>query len=365
MPATKSQDGIGLCYGFSSTTLLENYRCRTQNVNCLDASESLSPMDVSSYYRNTTSKSVQESGNANKVLNNIKKSNRKIVKESCAKYSSLVKKANSLYVPDEGQGWRYLTSIWNALKAKSRTIPSDQVSCIATTIKNEIKGLSTPVWQIQDAIKTADSLENFLYKTIVPLECMNENNMISIPDFDVKSFPAYGANYTAIDLSNKIENVLMNNIPVEISICTNNTNDVKCPDGYGHSVTLFAIKEACNPLGECRTMVRVKNSYGWGWQRDNGDGWVDLNSLAKSSMRQDSFNNINWIQKPGTVLSSKMLERTGYNTDAEVIKSKSVKNDDPKIVPKKYKDFQGIFKCPNNTYLDHYEEGCVPYMEMK
>ncbi len=45
----KAQDGIGLCYGFSATTLLENYRCREFKLDCQSSENLMSSLDVTSY----------------------------------------------------------------------------------------------------------------------------------------------------------------------------------------------------------------------------------------------------------------------------------------------------------------------------
>src|SRR4051812_39031710 len=51
LPVTpsRSQDGLGICYGFSATSLLEHYRCRELKLDCSNPSEFLSTLDVTSY----------------------------------------------------------------------------------------------------------------------------------------------------------------------------------------------------------------------------------------------------------------------------------------------------------------------------
>ena len=48
----KAQDDIGICYGFSATSLLENYRCKELNLDCSDPKNFISTLDVTSYYKN-------------------------------------------------------------------------------------------------------------------------------------------------------------------------------------------------------------------------------------------------------------------------------------------------------------------------
>lgn len=364
MTPTKSQDGIGLCYGFSSTSLLENYRCRELKLNCLDSAQQLSPLDVSSYYLNSSSRAIQEAGDTETLLKNFRNSPRKLAKEECAKYSSLVYKANQRFLPSEGQGWQYLIANWNEFKKKNQFQQIQEVSCTVGSLKSHISGLNTPADQLEDAFLNATSIENFLYKAILPQECLTEDKMASVPDFALYSYPEYPATYTQKNLSDKIESILLNNIPLEMSICTVESAPTACPAGEGHSIVLYGIREACSSVAEdCRTMVRVKNSYGWGWQRDNNDGWVDLETLTKASMGLSNFSNIAWMQKPGTRLENKKLKRTGY-ISSQVPTNIKGSDDIPKIPssrPEIYKYYKGIWKCPGGTFSDRYDTGCVPY----
>lgn len=361
MSPTKSQDGIGLCYGFSSTSLLENYRCRELKLNCLDPAQHLSPLDVSSYFLNRDPRSIQEAGNANTLLNNFRHSRKKLASENCAKYSSLVYKASKEFKASEGQGWKLLVDSWNQFKNKNIFQKAQQVSCVVGSLKLQITGLQTPADQIEDAFLTATSLENFLFKAIMPTQCLEEDKLVSIPDFAINSYPAFQEKYNEETLANKIESVLLNNIPLEMMICTEEAAKNSCPQGKGHSIVLQGIRESCSAITEdCRTMVRVKNSYGWGWQRDNNDGWVDLQTLTKASMVISSFNNITWLQKPGSILENKKLNRVGASKQATPPKQTESNVKRRSVRPEKYKGFEGLWKCPNDTYQDYYEENCVP-----
>jgi len=326
MSATKSQDGIGICYGFSSTALLENYRCRSLNISCYDKNQQLSPLDVTSFLAENK-RSLKESGVARHVLENIQKSDRKIVKESCLNYSSLLAKSRDIDPTDaiglltasqtQKEGWDILSSKWNQFKNnqsdKNKKKKDNCVKCFAEDIKKNIVGLHSSSEQIEEAFKTAQSLEEFLYKSIIPLECLNSENQLQLPNFEVKRYPEVDKGYTAKDLAKKVETVLLNDIPVEISMCTVEIkHDEECPKGEGHSIVLYGIRENCSYKTEkCKRYVRARNSYGWNWQKNNDNGWIELETLMKASHKfnHDVGGNITWIQEPGRVLQEKSLSQ--------------------------------------------------------
>lgn len=113
-------------------------------------------------------------------------------------------------------------------------------------------------------------------------------------------------------------------------------------------------------------MVRVKNSYGWSWQQQNNDGWVDLSTLTKASMNLQANQNITWLTRPNQKIENKKLVRTGNSnkTNNDPIGTLIQNNFKPEKIPPEYKNFKGIWKCPGNKYVDQYAPGCVPYMKM-
>jgi len=367
MPPTKSQDGIGLCYAFTSSTLLENYRCKELKLNCLEKENLISTLDVSSFNQDREPRQLKEGGVPAYLLRSIKNSNKKLAKESCAKFNSLVHKLNSSSEANERVGWKFLINSWTNFKKLTPKKQKDLVWCMVGAVKNNLRQIEAPEDQLYDAFLNARNLENFLYKSILPTQCLQENNLLSVPDFNVYTYPSYNDKPNQQQLEQKIETVLLNNIPIEMGICTEEIgNNQKCPENQAHSITLFGIRESCNDLGDCRTMVRIKNSYGWSWQQQNNDGWVDLSTLTKAAMDLQNFDNITWITKPNQKLENKKLTRTGTSNkvNPDPIGSLIQNNFKPEKMPAEYKNFKGIWKCPGNKYVDQYAPGCVPYMKM-
>lgn len=351
----KTQDGVGLCYGFSATSLLENYRCKELNLDCSDSNDFLSSLDVTSYYQH---QSLTEGGNTYKLLSNIERSKRKLAKENCVKFSVLVHQMvdpKNNIIKDEKRGWIFLVKKWNEYKGIGEKVKrNDCVTCLSDSIKETLVNIETPRDQIKDAFLSARTLEEFIYKSLLPAQCLEDNKMISIPTFKTKTFSSKGANSDLESLTNKIESVIEAGIPLELGVCGQKDYYGACVKDKGHSIALFGIKEVCSSKNkDCKTLVKVKNSYGNTWQQRNNDGWVSLRSLAESSLLFTDENNITWLEKPGFILPEKIKKPLPVFT-------LPANNEGSRVIPSQYKSYNGIWKCPGSKFSDRYEPGCSP-----
>lgn len=353
----KSQDGIGVCYGFSATSLLESYRCRELNLNCSDPHEFLSTLDVTSYFERER---LKEGGNTFRIFSNLESGRKKIAREECIQFATLVHQmadSKNHMIKDEKRGWIFLTKKWNEYKGIGDSKRNDCVSCLANTIKATLVNIQTPADQIKNAFLDAHTLEEFLYKALLPTQCLQDSRMASIPPFVAKIYPGFNTTVSESELTNKIEVLLKNKIPIEMGICTDSSRP--CRENFGHSIALYGFKEVrSTTTNEIKKLVKVKNSYGMSWQNQNNDGWVDLATLVEASRAQSEHENISWIQKPGFVLDEKVVSASSSTTTppARYIPTRPISPDTPAA----YKNYHGIWKCPNSTYIDHYEPGCVP-----
>lgn len=355
----KAQDGVGLCYGFSSTTLLENYRCRELKLDCNNPNNILSSLDVTSYYDQR--RSLKEGGYSNVILSNIQRSSRKIAKEECVKFSTIVQQLGNQKEEKDGEkkGWFFLISKWNEYKGINPELKrNDCVSCLANSIKSTLVNIQTPADQISDAFTNSRTLEEFLYQSILPKECLQEKNILTIPEFETKVYPGYREAYSSTALSKKIESILLSNMPLEMSFCVR--QGATCSKGAAHSIALVGIKEACSSVDQdCRLLVKIKNSYGLSWQQQNNDGWVDLNTLVESSHVLGETSNITWIQRPGYKLTEKSLIKNSV-TDEKSSSLPINSNSKSLVPPDAFIHYKGTWKCPQNKFSDRYEVGCRP-----
>lgn len=355
----KAQDGIGLCYGFSATSLLEHHRCSELGSSCNSSDDILSTLDVSSYFEQ---KRLVEGGHTYKILANLE-NKRKVAREECVQFSALVSQIVSEKGElrnDESVGWRYLIDRWNAYRGLDKykdVRRNDCVTCLADDIKRTLVTVPTPKDQIKNAFDTAKTLEDFLYKSLLPAHCLEESKLAIIPPYKTKTFPGYKDTLNVESLSQKVESLLLSNIPLEMGICTVTYANGECNKDFGHSIALFGIKEVCqHSTNKCKTMVKVKNSYGQTWQNQTDGGWVELEVLAKSAIALNTVSVINWIEKPGAVPGKKTFSK--FNDKVTVKPSPSPSGGNS--IPHEYKAYKGIWKCPGNAFKDQYEAGCVP-----
>lgn len=291
----KSQDGIGFCYGFTSTSLLETYRCKEMGLDCNDPKESLSTFDVTSNFR-PKKNGLEEGGRASTVLDNIKKQTTSIAREECIPFSTIVKAEGSANLREK-KGMDFLTRKWNEYKGLNNKKPNDCITCLVNDIKKTLSNIDTSNEELASAFQNATELEEFLYMAVLPKECLQDSKTAKLPEFVVNSFPKALSDATPDAIQKKIESVLRTSTPVEIGICADSGYTPNCAGGEGHSIALYGIKESCSAK-ECRTVVKIKNSYGESWQKKNNDGWVDLAELVKSSLSVGDFKNVTWLTKP-------------------------------------------------------------------
>jgi hypothetical protein len=369
MPPTMSQDDVGVCYGFSTTALLDHYRCAELLKDCSKKSELLAPLDVTSFYKKpnpNSPKNLEEGGRSSHILDNLKRTypgDKKLAKEECVNFASLI---HTSFVIDknktnEKMGWNYLMKKWNDFRANTDPQTKDCVSCMANNIKSQMQNLRASNTQIENALNTANTVEEFLYKAILPSECLNPSNMLNIPDYKIGVFPKDPpSNTSATALIKKVESLILNNIPVEMAICSQEPRGGICPlnanrEAAGHSITISGVKLICNrDKTECKKMAKVQNSWGQGWQNINNDGWVELTKLAEASILFDTTQQITWIQNPNKVYEDKKLRSTG-NTTQFIDQNKTFAK------PKEFENYHGMWKCPGAVFQINYIEGCIPY----
>jgi hypothetical protein len=309
MPPVKSQDGVGLCYSFTATNLLENFRCNELKLDCNDKSQQISILDTASFYdpkmENLNSRKIKEIAATRDILLNINKFKPKLAKEECVSFSFLVYEISSnqrILSSNEKNGWNYLVQAWTHFREQKQYNSENLLACTANNIKNELLNLSTSKNQIIDALKTASNLEQFLFKTILPSECLLDKNLLYIPDFEVKHATAFSDTPTELEqFKEQLKFEIGHNIPVEITICNTELVNNKCPHGRNHSVVLNGIKQACEPnFKGCKTMVKIQNSFGQRWQELNNDGWADLETIINANIATSPIGMASfiWIQKP-------------------------------------------------------------------
>lgn len=279
-PLVRTQDGVGLCYAFSATQVLNHYVCKRKNLDCSNAENQLSVLEVGSYY-DYSFRVVDEGGDPATVLSNLRsKRVSALNSEACLPFEKLAHQDPSNEGNKQGAAYEELKSIYSGLKPG--TVSYEDKVCKARRIK-EILPLSKNLSQIMQTFE-AYSLEEFVYQVAVKDECSSRQKL-EIPPYHVHKYPKRGSNPTYKENIRQLEKLLLNDIPVTLSFCASDFytpgQELK-PGGQdsceGHAVTIAGIKEVCS-FSECKTLLKVHNSYGQSWQDHNNDGWLEARPL--------------------------------------------------------------------------------------
>jgi len=331
MPAYRTQDGLGLCYAAATTTLLDHFYCKEKKIDCKSRSndERISLLSVAGH-NSYLGDEIHVGGRPAKILNNIKNkilNNKKpfILKEKCAPYESLMlehyayrdRNGMAQTAREQAAGWYFLKNIFdNKYKNRDR-------NTLACTIKEKLKINKS----LESIIKTLDAFifENFVYQVLIDKGCLSqESSYIDIPLFENKNYPDHdkekSVNYTlGIE---KLNNLLLNKIPVQVNICANyvvegetaKKNEIMGDACSGHAVVVSGMKKVCRNKNDCKTLIKIHNSYGKDWQDNHNEGWVDAEPILKASITGDFRNSFNWIQPVGKTLENFKVRRKPKRT---------------------------------------------------
>lgn len=332
-PSIRSQDGVGLCYAFSAAQLLNHHYCAEKGLDCSKEENQLSVLEVSAYYEYYT-RSIAEGGRAGDILSNFSaKRKNGLYTEKCLPFEKLAHQSPSIRGDRQGEAYRKLRGIFAMEPAK---LDYEQQLCHAREIK-EILPLSKDLDGIIEAYNS-HTIEQFVYNVTAKDECLEQGGKVDIPQYHTQSYPPRGTKPTVKDTIEHLEKVLLNDIPVSMSICSydscdpsdpascgvieNNcaSNDFRCQkytvaEGRcgGHAITITGIKEVCGSRG-CKTLLKVHNSYGQSWQDQNNDGWLEAEPLIEKALVRlpVSYKFLDYISeyKKDSEIPAKSLQRT-------------------------------------------------------
>jgi hypothetical protein len=299
MPAVRDQDGIGICYAFSSTILLEQLNCKIKGIRkCTGSNRKISVLDVAQNEHHE--RGLHESGHAHRLLSNIETSDRRLILEHCAPFHSLL--TNVRGRRREKNGWKLLDDIYQ----KKGSINAQQ--CL-NDIKQLLPYIPTSIEQIQLAI-TNPELSFFRSEMLIPYEC-RDSASIMLPEFKVKKLNHHKSTTTKTVLS-KIISVLKSQTPIIINF--HSSQDKKTGKMRSHSAVISGIRKVCHRLSSltnpknCRYQVKLQNSYGTRWQQRRGGGWIDAKTIINKAISK-KWNMLTWIEPTKQALQQKKPKR--------------------------------------------------------
>lgn len=334
MPKIRSQGALGLCYAFSSATLLQKYYCDDVQIEKCEETlpnQTISPIaitglkqavagktdanDIKTYaHAFLPTKDLDNGGSAVNLLANASVQHL-FCAESFFPFDQFVGMNNFANLdPKTAQAEMgklangkilELEKTYKKYHAEATSVES------CTECLKEIRSIA-PINGRDELIQGAfkkNTFQEFLYEAFFR-SCTNKIKLKK-PTFDYypkddlvvneKEYFADRNNAVKNEFLGKIKKVLSNNVPLQISFCAEKTADI-CT-GF-HVAVVSGHKKMCKENNQCVDMLKIHNSYGMAWQDVHNDGWVVadyiLNALIVSSKNKIDKARMSWIAK-GTI----------------------------------------------------------------
>lgn len=313
MAPVRSQDSLGICYSFVAGTIIDTVRCKIKNTDCskLPSDQKASVLDLGRFGITSDKdpsvnkgeshydfKGIYEGGHPALILDRLKRSG-SYVSEKCAPFDQIVNKSDShlrnLEMLDAS--WSRLQSTYNNYKSKERDCPTCAADFASTAIDDirqdfELKSSNT---QILKAF-AEESYSKFLDKLLVPEECQtNWRKMLRYPStVEAEHFPKEDKKNYYEETMKKIKEVLKMDLPMGLSFCMDSGASSLKSCKNGHGVVITGYRKFCKAPNNCREALKVQNSWGSQWQKDNDDGWVDAKVILDRSGYEKA--SLTWMQ---------------------------------------------------------------------
>lgn len=275
MPRIRSQGYLGICFGFSASTIIQSFMCRKEKLeDCahLPPDKEFSPLFAASWANKDNEGygvEVSEGGSSYMALYNMRETAIGYA-EACYPYDEFMKMSMAVGPDEVDRIFVRARGYYDEYTKTGKTCES----CLADLLHNSLKSKVSPA-----DLKTALKAPNFgvFIQGALFGNCAYVVETPSTPSMG--SFPADSVTKsTAASLLNKLETTLRERqVPVAVDGICMMFDGQKCAKGGAHSVAINGVREVCEVSrpARCRTEVKVHNSWGAKWQHDNDGGWVD------------------------------------------------------------------------------------------
>lgn len=312
MAPVRSQDSLGVCYAFVAGTMVDTVRCKLSGIDCknIPPEKSASVLDIARYgindkvdssVKNAQSyfdyKGIYQGGDVGVLLDRLVKK-KLYATEKCAPFDQLVNKSTSHF-----ENLMLLENSWKRLHAKYVGYKEKEKNCAtcaadyASTAIDEINedfNLKASNTQVLKAF-AEDTYEKFLDKLLVPEECQKVRRMLRFgTGLETQYHPKEEQKSNYEETIALVKNVLKSDLPVGLQFCMDTSYGSMKECKNGHAVVITGYRKFCKAPTDCREAIKVQNSWGEQWQKDNNDGWVDAKSLIDRSAYDTGA--ISWIQ---------------------------------------------------------------------
>lgn len=312
MASIRSQDSLGICYSFVAGTMVDTVRCKLSRVDCskLPPEKSASVLDITRYgitsdrdvsVKNAKTyfdyRGIYQGGDPGVLLNRLL-TMKNHVSEKCAPFDQIVNKSQS-HIENlkllEGS-WERLRGAYSKFKEKEKSCATCAADFASTAIDDiredfDLKASNT---QVLKAF-AEQSYEKFLDKLLVPEECQNPRKMLRFGSGLVAEyFPKENKSTNYGETMEVVKKVLKSDLPLGLGFCMDEPYQSMSNCKNGHGVVITGYRKFCKTPNNCREAIKVQNSWGLQWQKDNDDGWID----AKNILDRSGYNTgvISWIQ---------------------------------------------------------------------
>lgn len=324
MPKTLHQGGLPICYAAAAALLSDEYNCfRKSNTKCTEVpnEKRASMLDMSRFSERLKDwdsrgnpdeyKGLKQGGSIYTTLDSIWYTGMVAPKSCVSDKAHFIggfdpETATMEDVGKMGSMWAEMEAFHKKLKGASITLEQ------AESIKKAYQ-----MHQEANVIETAFAQETWplvLDKLLIPeicrdwldgpehVEILRNDHPKAYPGWDenAETFKPFTADYKKT-ITKVRQLICEQKRPVGTSFCAgtlkNYKNQEDCAtDSFGHAVVIEGYARVCKPNGrDCVDSVKVRNSWGEHWQRENNDGWVDAKTLLDSTFySHDAFV---WMQE--------------------------------------------------------------------
>lgn len=316
MPRVRNQGGTGICYAFTAQAILEHAYCVSRGIENCGQSGKLSVLDLSRFSRNlveetknndidTTDRfnyeglNISNGGHPALTLHNVLKTG-SIAMEKCAPFDQTLIQSDS---PEEVinshiKFWENIEKLYRTVRAGEESIASALDKLLAD------KRIITPKEDIEEAFKQ-DSYALFLDRLMIPDKCWDLKNQTTLRGYWSQGFWPKGSNpqNEASELQRYehgisiIRERISKQQPTGLSYCAQPTltaKSIKSCGTFSHTVVITGYRRTCS-TDKCLDALKIHNSWGEVWQRQNDEGWVEARTLLDRSFYEEG--SLTWIYK--------------------------------------------------------------------
>lgn len=288
MPPMRSQDGLPICYGFSATTLYEQYSCKQSHSDCsnIPPEKAVSPIGMSILGASLEYQHKAESVNTipysakggNSVLALSLLSTSGVVEsEACYPFDQFIQKHRNI----NQEMHDAFANLKKNYYDKNKTEASICTDCLVRELDSQFN-IKTDNTKVLKALGE-ETFDKFLYDVILD-RC---ENLIEPINYKLNTWPGTKKGFKYEDMISKLKSLFQQNTPVSAGGCLDSIGTTKkCK---GHDFVISGYRKYCKQTPECesnctkvgcsREALHIHNSWGQDWQDQNNDGWVDAKTL--------------------------------------------------------------------------------------